>query len=150
MKWLPWGVVNINGLDIITDTWTEYHNRHCENFSSFTGPRIDLGLILLISNMIIYTRVLPDLLGVHWSDTLSYNTSLHSPFILEYFLSFEKVGEDQWKIWKKQQNFFLKFQKVDKTSWKAFGLSAWQPSFIWYVASHCLGVKSVDRHWSVR
>ena len=28
--------------------------RHCENFWTFTGPRIDFGLILLISNMIIH------------------------------------------------------------------------------------------------
>ena len=29
-------------------------NRHSENFWAFTGPRIDFGLILLISNMIIH------------------------------------------------------------------------------------------------
>ena len=29
-------------------------DRHCENFWAFTGPRRDFGLILLISNMIIY------------------------------------------------------------------------------------------------
>ena len=28
--------------------------RHCENFWAFTGPKIDFGLILLISNMMIH------------------------------------------------------------------------------------------------
>ena len=31
-----------------------HYLRHCENFWAFTGPRIDLGLILLIPGMIIH------------------------------------------------------------------------------------------------
>ena len=43
---------DINGL--MQEKFNYCINRHRENFLAFTGPRIDFGLILLISNMVIH------------------------------------------------------------------------------------------------